>query len=671
MGTATFSTEAFDGKIEYRFANENHNKNTVTVISDVFLKRINGDKDVIGGKAYIQLHYDNGYSNLIYGDYLGIPDDGNYHKVGTSIRTSIQDERKNVIATIKGFNSSHKDFNFTKEVSLTIPASPEETKIPSTFTLGRSSAYLGDDITITINISKNASLHKIRFSWGGITQSYQYFYNAKGDALQNDSSDSFSGKASLLLGNTRDLTLRLPKELANNLTSRESDTCVIELITYTDAFLINKVKSVQRRELKISVPPEYTPVISSTSVTTLNSNETVNGWGVTLQRYSKAKAEMSATNSISGDMAAVKCSVSCSNSSKDKSDSASLTTSVFESHGTKTFTFTATDSRGRTAVKTDTLDVLSYDDPAVLIKEVKRVNVETDNTVNETEDGAYLYLILSPQYSQYKDENGSDLNSFSLTAQYKLTSGNSYTENQSIILQSGNYVLIPIDESYRTDESIRVRVNITDFLDNKGFAEGIAQGKSIFLHICNKGKSIGVNTYNYIQNSIKFGLDVYIGDVLLTDYIKNQFGDYVVKTGSVDGCDIRYNYYTDNDTEPKETIYSDLSYEYTVWNSGKVELWSHYIFSTSKPLMVRKSGERYNYIYLRIPAITELNSLSETNYKILEMSATGDSLAILGKGTETGFNGDFFSFLIQKVNAFTSLTVSLDFHIILTPKQGG
>ena len=293
MGTATFSTEAFNGKIEYRFANENHNKNTVTVISDVFLKRTNGDKNVIGGKAYIQLHYDNSYSNLIYGDYLGIPADGSYHKVGTSIRTSIQDERT-VTATIKGFNSSHSDFNFTASVNLTIPASPEETKVPSTFTLGRSSAYLGDDITITINKSNDASLHRIRFSWGSITQSYQYFYDAKGNTLQNDSSDSFSGKSSLLLGNTRDLTLRLPLTLANNLISRESDTCVIELITYTDALLINKVKSVQRRELKISVPPEYKPVISSTSVTPFNDNTTVAVWDIPLQRYSKAIAIMTA-----------------------------------------------------------------------------------------------------------------------------------------------------------------------------------------------------------------------------------------------------------------------------------------------------------------------------------------------------------------------------------------
>ena len=522
MSTATFTTDAFDGKIEYRFANQNYSKKTVTMIADVFLKRRTQDKNIIGSKARIYLTFDSISSYAVNDEYIGIPYDKNYHKVGTIIREGVTAGRT-VSAKVNG-RSSFSDFQFVDVgVTLTVPKTEEEKRVPSTFSIDRNSVNLGEDIRITVDkkSGETSFFHKILFSWGNIQRSEDYFSRIDNGENPNDSDDGyFGGIVTTILGiqamDTKNLKLNLPISLVNNLQSRESDICVIELVTYersTLGLVFDEIKSIQRKEVTVKIPENYKPVVGLTSIETINENEVISGWGnnITLQRYSKAKATMTADNVRTDDGAAVKCSITCSTG--ETSDSGILETDVFGQHGEKVFTFTATDSRGRTSQTTGTLLVEKYDDPSVTVTVLKRVNRNDDGTYTEAEDGNCFEIQTVHPYTSCKGQN-----SITRTVQYKTVSGELYSEETP--LENGLNI-IEIAEAYRGDEALNVRVNITDSLGNSNFAEGILPGTSILVHITNKGKSIGVNCYNFLMNSIKFGLDVYIGEDKLEDFVKS------------------------------------------------------------------------------------------------------------------------------------------------------
>lgn len=664
MSTATFTTSAFSGKIDYRFADENPAKQTLTLIADIFFKRTNGDKNVIGGKARIFLTVDGANYYAINEEYVGIPADGAYHKAGTIIKTGVK-AGKEISAKLNSI-SSVADFQFVDvNVKFTVPAVANDSRIPSVFTVDRSSVMLGDTVNIVVDrkSGETSYFHKILFSWGDIQQSSEYFARLDNGANPHDGDGFFAGIKNKLFGlqvmDTQNLQLRLPIELINNLISKEKDTCVIELVTYersTGGVNFNKIATFQQ-SITVYVPQEYRPVIGETGIETINDNEIISGWetDITLQRYSRAKAMMTADNVKTDDGAAVKCSITCSTG--ETSDSGTLETDVFGQHGEKIFTFTATDSRGRTSQTTGTLLVEKYDDPSVTVTVLKRVNRNDDGTYTEAEDGNCFEIQTVHPYTSCKGQN-----SITRTVQYKTVSGELYSEETP--LENGLNI-IEIAEAYRGDEALNVRVNITDSLGNSNFAEGILPGTSILVHITNKGKSIGVNCYNFLMNSIKFGLDVYVGEDKLEDFVKSQMGDFVVSSGEADATVIQFNHTPSGGTKtPYE--FDTSSWKYKIWNSGEIELWTDCSITSLKP---NQEGGMQQNLYIRAPTLFKDKKINETNFKMIESVVDCNEPCTLVKSSASGFSGNSFVTTFRKDTTWDTLDVRMDFHFILIPKE--
>lgn len=666
MSTATFTTDAFDGKIEYRFANQNYSKKTVTMIADVFLKRRTQDKNIIGSKARIYLTFDSISSYAVNDEYIGIPYDKNYHKVGTIIREGVTAGRT-VSAKVNG-RSSFSDFQFVDVgVTLTVPKTEEEKRVPSTFSIDRNSVNLGEDIRITVDkkSGETSFFHKILFSWGNIQRSEDYFSRIDNGENPNDSDDGyFGGIVTTILGiqamDTKNLKLNLPISLVNNLQSRESDICVIELVTYersTLGLVFDEIKSIQRKEVTVKIPENYKPVVGLTSIKTINENEVISGWGnnITLQRYSKAKATMTADNVKTDDNAVVKCSIACSTG--ENSDSGTLETGVFSQHGEKTFIFTATDSRGRTSQTTQNLNVEKYDDPSITITSLKRMSRNDDETYYEADDGNFFELKTIQQCSSCGDKN-----SVSCTVQYKTASGERYSVAEN--LEEGTNI-IEIAEAYQGDETLKVKVNVVDALGNTNFVEGTLPGTSILVHITNKGKSIGVNCYNFLMNSIKFGLDVYIGEDKLEDFVKSQMGDFVVSSGEADATVIQFNHTPSGGTKtPYE--FDTSSWKYKIWNSGEIELWTDCSITSLKP---NQEGGMQQNLYISAPTLFKDKKINETNFKMIESVVDCNEPCTLVKSSASGFSGNSFVTTFRKDTTWDTLDVRMDFHFILIPKE--
>ena len=632
------------------------------------MQRKTGDKNTIGGKARIYLTLDGSNAYAVNEEYVGIPADGEYHKVGTIIKTGVTAGRTDVTAKING-RSSVSDFQFVDiSVSLNIPSVESETRTPSTFSIDRNSVYLGENIEITINKSSDDAsyYHKIFFSWGDLKQSTEYFKRKDGEGA-NPNLIYFSGDKTILT-DTKNLRLNLPVDLVNDLKSRDKDTCIIELVTYESGGWLglsyDKIKSVQWKEVTVKIPEAYKPVIEKTGIETINKNKVISGWGnkITLQRYSKAKATMTADNVKTDDNAVVKCSIACSTG--ENSDSGTLETGIFGQHGEKVFTFTATDSRGRTSQTTRTLLVEKYDDPSVTITSLKRMSRNDDETYYEADDGNFFELKTIQQCSSCGDKN-----SVSCTVQYKTASGERYSVAEN--LEEGTNI-IEIAEAYRGDEALNVRVNITDSLGNSNFAEGILPGTSILVHITNKGKSIGVNCYNFLMNSIKFGLDVYIGEDKLEDFVKSQMGDFVVSSGEADATVVEFGHTPSGGT--KTTYEFDTSpWKYKIWQSGKIELWSDCLITDFKP---NQEGGLYNSLYIATPQLLK-DKFNANHFKMIESDMNCVIIKennefepwLMMKNGESGFSGNSFLAFLKRDITWETHKITTDFHFVLIPKK--
>lgn len=365
---------------------------------------------------------------------------------------------------------------------------------------------------------------------------------------------------------------------------------------------------------------------------------------------------MTADNVKTDDGAAVKCSITCSTG--ETSDSGTLETDVFGQHGEKVFTFTATDSRGRTSQTTGTLLVEKYDDPSVTVTVLKRVNRNDDGTYTEAEDGNCFEIQTVHPYTSCKGQN-----SITRTVQYKTVSGELYSEETP--LENGLNI-IEIAEAYRGDEALNVRVNITDSLGNSNFAEGILPGTSILVHITNKGKSIGVKCYNFLMNSIKFGLDVYIGEDKLEDFVKALMGDFVVASGTINGTKLQFNHTDANDIKTGYEFETE-PWEYRIWNSGKIEIWSQCEIAEFKP---NKVGYLYQGFNVEAPALSEIDKKINTdNFVLIESNFVVNEAGVLIKGTKDGFSNNSFRIMYHRTATWDSLDVRMDFHFVLLPKE--
>lgn len=137
----------------------------------------------------------------------------------------------------------------------------------------------------------------------------------------------------------------------------------------------------------------------------------------------------------------------------------SITTSVIEGSGTLEIKTTVTDSRGRTATATKSINVAPYEVPKISTLEVRRCN--EDGTDNPTA-GKYGKIIFD---SKVKDIGNNSQMSVTYTLGYKKTGENTYTEEllstyaNNFAVTDGEYIF-PSDGRYLDGSSYDVRLTI-------------------------------------------------------------------------------------------------------------------------------------------------------------------------------------------------------------------
>lgn len=532
---------------------------------------------------------------------------------------------------------------------------------PSFFDTTLSNMTLGE--TKSFKIQKNWAnvIQKIRYFWGDSRNDYNCFFvdSSCEEKLQSDDGilsgindefvvgDSDTGGNqtyyfNLLKGDTEYNELTR----VNQVLCRDPEKCVIILESYiglTKEYLGNRVLLVD-----VKLPSKYKPAVAPGTIEIINNNDIVKGWNIALQSYSRAKTSCNAVVAVPGDDAQiVKYEISIKGGSSATQNE--VETDIFRTSGTKTFVYKATDSRGRTAEATKTLTVHPYFLPEVSFAELYRC----DESGAKTDKGRWL-CVKPLSYFASCNKN----NQVSFKCWWKKTSDETYDETHSATVPaSGLRINANLDETLSYDIKVRITDSLGAYTESITF---LTSGR-VLLHFNIGGNSLGIGIYNYDENTCKIGYDLLLSEVSVNEYIEKIIKNYDVSKGTIDSGGGKY-YQRESDTY---VDFTNISWKYEKYHSGKVELWGRCKITDLKP---DKTNTNYVYLFLDIPKVDDKPIVKMDTHDLVYVGGVSDNLALLSKGDADGYNNGFFSFLFYRISAWTTLTPTVDFHITAIPK---
>ena len=297
----------------------------------------------------------------------------------------------------------------------------------STILVSNPSCEAGHDVDIYINKISPSATHTLTYTIG----------SQSGTIVTKTALDT--------------VTFTVPTAVVSEI-SEEGGPCYIYCTTFVDDTQTGVPQSAM---LVVTVPSSYQPSVTL-SVTKVNSNTTVNGWGILLQGYSQVQLTATATMSSGATLTAYNFTgpgVSYTGSNNQ------ITSSVFTTYGKTPWTVIVTDSRGRTASATwdyDDFEIYPYANPSIVNTATQR----TDSTgVSST--GAFLKSRMNFSVSSCNSNNAITVNK----VEYKESTDSTWTLGDDTIITdtwTTPYGGGTIDASAVYD----IRYTVTDTLGN-------------------------------------------------------------------------------------------------------------------------------------------------------------------------------------------------------------
>lgn len=436
-----------------------------------------------------------------------------------------------------------------------------------------------NSVTIKIAPASTSFKHKVRYFFGGIEQASSGVSIGSGFSAQGDVNVTFTPPASL----------------CDQIPSKNSDTCTVRCYTYTSDGTHIGTTSVS---LTITVP-SYTPTISNIALT---GNKLLSGAYV--QGKSTVKVTITASSSYGASIKSISSTVD------GKTYTGSSFTSPALTNGSKTVAVTVTDTRGKTAtLNSSSFTVYAYANPSI-----------TSLTVARQSDGTTVIATVKGSISAVNNKNAKNI-TVTLNGKTQTITSSSYTINGST-----TFTNVPTDNTFTcttkftdsytsvTKDTLLPTVEVTmDFHESgKGIAMGKVAENPDFLDLnwnlyCRKNASINTSTFGPLAinrtgstngAAIKFvntnGTLGFVGmgneaDSGLRRWTANSSTAYVVlDTGNTK------DYVVERGTSS--------GWEYTKWNSGKIELFGE------KSLSFPASEKQTDYLYRSIVSL-DLSSL--------------------------------------------------------------
>lgn len=317
------------------------------------------------------------------------------------------------------------------------------------------------DSPITIQISKAVSSFTHTLVW--------YFGNKNGTIVSQTSNSSVTWTP-------------LSEQLASQIPNSESGTGTLTCITYNGNTEVGR-KSIN---FTLKVPSDVRPSISA--FTSSIASTKPSGCGLYVKNNSTVQWAVSASGIYGSTIR--KCVISGPNlsyTSTVSSRSYRATSATLTTCGTKIYTVTITDSRGRTATKTQSIYVSDYNPPVITSANSFRSDV--NGTLNGS--GEYVTHKLTSSFYTLNGKNNIKIEAFS-----KKSSDSTYSNSVIIKNDSSNtvnYTYTYPNSSFKADTKYDFKIMISD---------GVGQYAIVYTHVGTKNLPINIASDN---NSIAIG----------------------------------------------------------------------------------------------------------------------------------------------------------------------
>ncbi len=310
----------------------------------------------------------------------------------------------------------------------------------------------------------------------------------------------------------------IPMVVCNQLPNATSGTMSVYLYTYSDNGS-TQIGSTASSSFSVTVPNSVVPTMGTVTATIVNTNTTINGWGVAVAGYTKVKIDATANGAYNSSISSF--TISGGYSTTQNGTSLSYTGAAITSSGSKSFTVKAKDSRGResTSSTSSAITFYAYSKPSVSLFSVSR------NTSNSHQ------MVVKANWSFASVNNN---NSVSVKLYYKKSSASSWSSAIDITsYKNTNYTL---SQTVEDASSYNFKVIVKDALNNSVQEETFVSTVAVLMDFRAGGKGLGIGKIAE-SNNLEIALDsIFIGNVYikvgntnvsLIDYIKNTMnGDY-------------------------------------------------------------------------------------------------------------------------------------------------
>ena len=447
-------------------------KNTKTV----YLRKANYQDDIASGVTGGQYVGDElgTFEGAFYGNYNG------YHITGplfdamaayiSAGNNSFTIYNPSATASPHGYS-----YNYMQWASVVITITFED--VISLPTVSTASASLGSALTISTNRSNKAATHTLSYRFG----------NASG-LIGSDVGDAVSWTP--------------PLSLASEIPSATSGVCTIAC----NSFINGKMTGSRTCTVTLTVPSTVVPVISS--VTLQDTNETV---AAQIGAFVKSLSTLSVAITAEGIYG------SSISSYRTTLDGATYTAASFtagkklSAAGDMTLTVSVTDSRGRTATYTSTVQVLDYAIPSIRRFSVERCNADGSSA---QVDGTKARFSFQGSVSPLNNKN-----SFSCVVYYKLKNAEAWT--QAYAVNAASYTLAVsnqlLSQTYDALSSYDVKIRLADHFQEAEQAVSIGT-KGVILDFLADGTGIGIGKVAETPGAIECGWPMKLTDPLSIAY---------------------------------------------------------------------------------------------------------------------------------------------------------
>lgn len=249
-----------------------------------------------------------------------------------------------------------------------------------------------------------------------------------------------------------------------------SATITATLYTYTNSSYNVLVGTGQTKTFTLSVPSSVVPSIGNNfSVTPYSTNSWLSNKSFYVSGYSQIKIVAPVSAGTGATVSSVAVTGQSIYSSSSSSNTYTFYTNILTGSGSKSFTTTVTDSRGRTASRTDSVTYLAYSAPAVNAMSAQR-GTYSGGTWTSDESGNHIRITASATGSL-----SSQGNTLTLTLTAKIGG-----IDTSPTAQSGNYYYW---DTTTADQSYVITAEVVDLVGNTSTSSITVSSVSVPMNV--------------------------------------------------------------------------------------------------------------------------------------------------------------------------------------------